>query len=57
MAQSPELLDQVHDKLRVKHYTLRTEQSYVDWIKRVIYFHDRRSPRDIKRRLPVAHAG
>ncbi|GAB1233433.1 hypothetical protein UT4_19000 [Ferrigenium sp. UT4] len=57
MSQSPKLLDQVRDKLRVKHYTLRTEQSYVDWIKRVIYFHDRRGPRDIKKRLPVAPAG
>jgi hypothetical protein len=41
MAQSPKLLDQVRDKLRVKHYAIRTEQSYVDWIKRYIYFHDK----------------
>jgi len=43
MAQSPKLLDQVRDKLRVKHYAIRTEQSYVDWIKRYIYFHDKPS--------------
>lgn len=30
----PKLLDQVRDKLRVKHYSIRTEQSYVGWIKR-----------------------
>ena len=33
------LLDQVRDKLRVKHYSIRTEQTYVDWIKRFIFFH------------------
>ncbi|MGB4765717.1 MAG: phage integrase N-terminal SAM-like domain-containing protein [Rugosibacter sp.] len=30
------LLDQVRDKLRVKHYSIETEQSYTDWIKRFI---------------------
>jgi len=47
MAQSPKLLDQVRDKLRVKHYAIRTEQSYVDWIKRYIYFHDKTHPKDL----------
>ncbi|GAB1232940.1 integron integrase [Ferrigenium sp. UT4] len=47
MTPSPKLLDQVRDKLRVKHYALRTEQSYVDWIKRFIYFHDKRHPKDM----------
>ncbi|MES2236211.1 MAG: phage integrase N-terminal SAM-like domain-containing protein [Pseudomonadota bacterium] len=32
----PKLLDQVRDKLRVKHYSIRTESVYVDWIKRFI---------------------
>ena len=44
---SPELLDQVRDKLRVKHYAIRTEQTYVDWIKRFIFFHDKRHPKDL----------
>lgn len=35
----PKLLDQVRNKLRVKHYSIRTEQSYTDWIKRYILFH------------------
>jgi hypothetical protein len=35
----PNLLDQVRDKLRVKHYSIRTESAYVDWIKRFIHFH------------------
>ena len=47
MTQSPKLLDQVRDKLRVKHYAIRTEQSYVDWIKHYIYFHDKTHPKDL----------
>ncbi len=47
MTQPPKLLDQVRDKLRVKHYAIRTEQSYVDWIKRYIYFHDKTHPKDL----------
>jgi len=39
---SPKLLDQVRDKLRVKHYSIRTEQTYLDWIKRYIYFHGKK---------------
>jgi len=42
--QSPRLLDLVRHKLRVKHYSIRTEQAYVDWIKRYIFFHDKRHP-------------
>lgn len=41
---SPKLLDQVRDRLRVKHYSLRTEQAYVGWIKRYIIFHGKRHP-------------
>ena len=44
MEKSPSLLDQVREKLRLKHYSLRTEQAYVDWIKRYILFHDKRHP-------------
>jgi len=43
----PKLLDQVRDKLRVKHYSIRTEQTYVDWIKRFIFFHGKRHPKDM----------
>ena len=39
----PKLLDQVCGKLRVKHYSIRTEKTYVDWIKRFIFFHGKRS--------------
>src|SRR5450759_15118 len=46
-AKPPKLLDQVSDKLRVKHYSIRTEQAYVGWIKRYIFFHDKRHPKDM----------
>ena len=38
------LLHQVGDPIRLKHYSYRTEQAYVGWIKRYIYFHDVRHP-------------
>lgn len=41
------LMDQVRDKIRYKHYSLRTEQAYVGWIKRFIYFHNKRHPSDM----------
>lgn len=47
MTQPPKLLDQVRDKLRVKHYAIRTEQSYVDWIRRYIFFHDKTHPKNL----------
>ena len=37
----PKLLDQVRDKLRVKHYSIRPEQSYTSWIKRFIRHFDK----------------
>ena len=35
----PKLLEQVRNRLRVKHYSIRTEDTYIHWIKRYIYFH------------------
>ena len=43
----PRLLEQVRNAIRRKHYSLRTEDSYVHWIKRFIYFHGKRHPRDL----------
>jgi len=40
----PKLLDQVRDVIRRKHYSIRTEQAYVDWIRRFIIYHDKRHP-------------
>jgi integron integrase len=44
---SPKLLDQVRGKIRLKHYSLRTEQAYTDWIRRFIRFHGTRHPREM----------
>jgi integron integrase len=46
-SQPPKLLDQVRARIRVKHYSIRTEDQYVFWIKRFIYFHDKRHPREM----------
>ena len=46
-AKAPKLLDQVQDKIRLKHYSLRTEQAYVDWIKRFVLFHNKRHPAEM----------
>jgi len=43
-AQAPRLLDRVRDKLRIKHYSIRTEEAYIDWIRRFIRFHGVRHP-------------
>lgn len=43
----PKLLDRVRGKIRLKHYSIRTEQAYVDWIKRYILFFDKRHPKDL----------
>jgi integron integrase len=44
---APKLLDQVRDRLRVKHYSIRTESSYLGWIKRYILFHGKRHPKSM----------
>ena len=44
---APRLLDQVRGKIRLKHYSLRTEQAYVDWIKRFIWHFGKRHPREL----------
>lgn len=38
-AESPRLMDQVRDVMRLHHYSIHTERSYMDWIKRFIHFH------------------
>lgn len=40
----PKLLDQVRERIRVKHYSIRTETQYVHWIKRFIIYHGKRHP-------------
>ena len=43
-ASPPKLLDRVRTAVRVRHYSRRTEQAYVDWIRRYILFHKKRHP-------------
>ena len=45
--QSPRLLDLVRDAIRRLHYSYRTEQSYIHWIKRFIYLHGKRHPAEM----------
>lgn len=46
-AGSPKLLEQVRARLRAKHYSIRTETQYVQWIRRFILFHGKRHPREM----------
>lgn len=41
------LLDQVREVLRLNHYAIRTEEAYVNWIKRFVLFHGKRHPREM----------
>lgn len=43
----PRLLDRVRAVIRCKHYSIRTEHSYIDWIRRYIYFHNKQHPEDM----------
>ncbi|MHC5758873.1 MULTISPECIES: phage integrase N-terminal SAM-like domain-containing protein [unclassified Nostoc] len=33
--------------MRLKHYSYKREKSYIDWIRRYIFFHDKRHPKDM----------
>jgi hypothetical protein len=44
---APRLLDRVRTVLRTRHYSARTEEAYVHWIRRFIFFHDKRHPAEL----------
>jgi site-specific recombinase XerD len=44
---STRLLDQLRERIRYAHYSLRTEQAYVYWVRSFIHFHGLRHPRDM----------
>ena len=44
---SPKLLDRMRAEIRVRHYSIRTEETYLDWARRFILFHDKRHPKDM----------
>jgi hypothetical protein len=47
MSAGGRLLDQVRDVIRIKHYSIRTEQAYLQWIRRYILFHGKRHPSEL----------
>ena len=55
IAQSPRLLDQVRAAIRVRHYSIRTEQAYVHWVSAFIRFQGMRHPRDMGSREVTAY--
>jgi len=46
-AQPPKLLDRVRAAIRARHYSLRTEEAYVGWVRRFILFHHKRHPAEM----------
>lgn len=46
-ASPPKLLDRLRVHLRTRHYSIRTEEAYVDWARRFILFHGKRHPQDM----------
>jgi integron integrase len=47
MSHKPRLLDQLRDAIHVRHYSYRTSQQYVGWVRRYILFHSKRHPIDM----------
>jgi integron integrase len=43
----PRLLEEVRNVLRVRHYSIRTEEAYIQWIKRYIFFHNKKHPAEM----------
>jgi integron integrase len=43
----PRLIDQVRNVMRLHHYSIRTEEAYIQWIKRFIFFHNKRHPNEM----------
>ena len=44
----PKLIDQLRSAIRLKHYSLRTEEAYWHWIKKFIIFHGKRHPNEMR---------
>lgn len=53
-ANPPKLLDRVRQAIRLRHYSRRTEQAYVGWIRRFIVFHGKRHPTELGEREVTA---
>src|SRR5215475_1510749 len=46
-APKPRLLDRVREAIRARHYSCRTEKTYVAWLRRYIFFHGKRHPAEM----------
>lgn len=46
-AAEPRLLDRMRELIRKRHYSIRTEEAYLTWVRRFIHFHGKRHPRDL----------
>ena len=44
---APRFMERVRERLRLKHYSLRTEQAYLGWIKRFILANGKQHPREL----------
>jgi integron integrase len=44
---SPKLLDRMRAEIRVRHYSIRTEETYLDWARRFIFYHNKQHPKDL----------
>lgn len=49
-SRSPRLFDRIREVIRLKHYSLSTEKTYISWVKRYLLFHNMRHPREMGRR-------
>ena len=54
-SRKPKLLNQVREAIRMRHYSVRTEDAYVGWIKRFILFHGKRHPREMGQQEAADH--
>lgn len=52
---APKLLDQMRDAIRIRHYSIRTEEAYVHWTRAFIRFHGLRHPREMGAREVTAY--
>src|SRR5437667_8388288 len=46
-SREPKLLDRVREEIRTRHYSIRTEEAYVAWIRRFVVFHGKRHPKEM----------
>ena len=46
-SQPPKLLDPVRERIRIKHYSIRTETQYIQWVRRFVLYDDKRHPREM----------